>query len=319
MGKKGLPAYVRQVLQQTINWGSRYIAPDSSRRMGPFLWFFVLRRMRSFLQNLPGRVVLSAAAALLFSACDLLEFSPNDHRAPESERDLTAKNMARLAQNPLPAGDTLRFVFTGDSQRFYDDAEDLVRSVNQQPGIQFMLVAGDISDFGFAREMRWINDDLRNLKVPYLTVVGNHDLVGNGRKAYEAIFGPRNYSVVYGDTKIIFVDTNGREYNFDGTAPDLNWLGRELADQSTRRHIVISHVPPGDGDFDPTLTEPYAAALRNDPRLVFELNGHRHAFGISQPFDDGVTYINSSSFESRQYVVLTVWGDKGFRLKKVTF
>ena len=153
---------------------------------------FVLRRMRSFFQNLPVRALLPVAASLVLSSCDLLEFSPNDHRAPDSERDLTAKNLNRLLQNPLPAGDTLRFVFTGDSQRFYDDAEDLVQSVNQQPGIQFMLVAGDISDFGFAREMRWINDDLRKLKVPYLTVVGNHDLVGNGRKAYEAIFGPRN-------------------------------------------------------------------------------------------------------------------------------
>lgn len=275
--------------------------------------------MRSFFQNLPVRALLPAAAALLLSSCDLLEFSPNDHRAPESERDLTEKNLTRLLQNPLPAGDTLRFVFTGDSQRFYDDAEDLVKSVNQQPGIQFMLVAGDISDFGFAREMRWVNDDLRKLKVPYLTVVGNHDLVGNGRKAYEAIFGPRNYSFVYGDTKFIFADTNGREYNFDRTAPDMTWVNKELADRTARRHVIISHVPPQDEDFDPALRNEYANALRDDPRLLFELNGHRHAFGVSEPFDDGVTYINSSSFESRQYVVLTVWGDKGFRLKQVTF
>lgn len=275
--------------------------------------------MRSFFRTSSVRALLPVAASLLLSSCDLLEFSPNDHRAPDSERDLTAKNLAMLAQRPLPAGDTLRFVFTGDSQRFYDDAEDLVKSVNQQPGIQFMLVAGDISDFGFAREMRWINDDLRKLKVPYLTVVGNHDLVGNGRKAYEAIFGPRNYSFVYGDTKFIFADTNGREYNFDGTAPDMTFVKRELADNSVRRHVIISHVPPQDEDFDPALSQPYVTALREDPRLVFELNGHRHAFSIGEVFGDGVTYINSSSFESRQYVILTVWGDKQFRVKQVKF
>jgi 3',5'-cyclic-AMP phosphodiesterase len=275
--------------------------------------------MRSFFRTSSLRALLPVAASFLLGSCGLLEFSPNDHRAPDSERDLTAKNLALLAQRPLPAGDTLRFVFTGDSQRFYDDAEDLVKSVNQQPGIQFMLVAGDISDFGFAREMRWVNDDLRKLKVPYLTVVGNHDLVGNGRKAYEAIFGPRNYSFVYADTKFIFVDTNGREYNFDGTAPDMTFVKRELADNSVRRHVIISHVPPQDEDFDPALPEQYTQALREDPRLVFELNGHRHSFSIGEPFNDGVTYINSSSFESRQYVILTVWGDKQFRLKKVTF
>lgn len=259
------------------------------------------------------------AAALLLGGCEMLEFSPNDHRSPKDQRDLTAKHLARLAQTSVPAGDTLRFVFTGDSQRFYDEAEDLVRSVNQQPGIQFMLVAGDISDFGLAREMRWVDNHLRKLKVPYLTVVGNHDLVGNGRKAYQEIYGPLNYSFTYGDTKFIMTDTNGREYNFNGRIPDMAWVNRELEDASTRRHIIISHVPPQDHDFDPAVRDAYVTALRQDPRLAFEMNGHRHDFSIGQPFDDGVTYINSYGFEKRQYLIVTVWGDKQFRLKKIEF
>lgn len=255
----------------------------------------------------------------MLGGCELLEFSPNDHRASDKQQDLTAKNLARLAQRPLPAGDTLRFVFTGDSQRFYDEAEDLVKSVNQQAGIQFLIVAGDISDFGFGREMRWVDDHLRKLKVPYVTVIGNHDSVGNGRKAYEAIFGPLNYSFTFADTKFIMTDTNGREYNFDGKIPNMSWVSSELQDASTRRHVIISHVPPQDEDFDPAVREAYVTALRNDPRLAFEMNGHRHDFSIGEPFNDGVTYINSYGFEKRQYVIVTVWGDKQFRLKKVQF
>ncbi|GGG39473.1 metallophosphoesterase family protein [Hymenobacter glacieicola] len=275
--------------------------------------------MRSILRNFPIRTLLPAAAALLLGGCELLEFSPNDYRSSDDQQDLTAKNLARLAQTPLPAGDTLRFVFTGDSQRFYDEAEDLVKSVNQQAGIQFMLVAGDISDFGFGREMRWVDDHLHKLKVPYLTVIGNHDSVGNGRKAYEKIFGPLNYSFTYADTKFILADTNGREYNFDGKIPDMSWVNKELRDTSTRRHVIISHIPPQDEDFDPAVREAYVTALRNDPRLAFEMNGHRHDFSIGEPFNDGVTYINSYGFEKRQYLIVTVWGDKQFRLKKVTF
>ncbi|WP_242510010.1 metallophosphoesterase family protein [Hymenobacter persicinus] len=259
-------------------------------------------------------------AALSLSGCEMLEFSPNDFRSPDDEKDLTAKNLERLRQQPLPAGDTLRFVFTGDSQRFYDEAKDLVASVNQQPGIQFLVVAGDISDFGMGREMRWVNEHLRKLKVPYVTVVGNHDSVGNGREAYQHIFGPLNYSFVYGDTKFIMVDTNGREANFDGSTPNMSWVRQQLSDLSgARRQIVISHVPPQDADFDPTLTDAYAGALRTTPKLVFEMNGHRHDFGVSQPFNDGVNYVNSYGFEKRAYVILTVWGDKQFRLKQVKF
>ena len=54
------------------------------------------------------------AALLGLAGCDLLEFSPNDHRVPEEFTNLTEKNLAKLQVRPLAAGDTLRFVFTGD-------------------------------------------------------------------------------------------------------------------------------------------------------------------------------------------------------------
>ncbi|OWP64293.1 metallophosphoesterase [Hymenobacter amundsenii] len=275
--------------------------------------------MSAALSRFSLRAVLAAGLALGLGSCELIEFSPNDYRGPADQQDLTAKNLARLAKTPLPTDDTLRFVFSGDSQRFYDDVEDLVKSVNQQPGIQFMLVSGDIADFGLAREMRWIDDQLRQLKMPYLTVIGNHDHVANGREAYQEIFGPLNYSFTFGDTKFIMTDTNGREYNFNGQVPDMPWVNQQLADRTARRHVIVSHVPPQDEDFDPAVRDQYTAALRADPRLVFEMNGHRHDYGIGQPFNDGVTYVNSYAFEKRRYLIVTVWGDKQFRLKQVSF
>jgi Icc protein len=262
---------------------------------------------------------LSVVAGLGLSSCEMLEFSPVDHRVPDDKKNLTSKNLARLAAQPLAPGDTLRFVFSGDSQRFYDDAEDLVKSVNQQSGVQFMLVAGDISDFGLAREMWWVDDQLSKLRIPYLTVIGNHDQVANGREAYKTIFGPLNYSFTYGDTKFVLTDTNGREYNFNGRIPDVPWVSQQLRDNTVRRHVVISHVPPQDADFDPTVKDAYVSALRQDPRLVFEMNAHRHDFSIGQPFNDGVTYVNSYGFEKRRYLIVTVWGDKQFRLKEIAF
>ena len=259
-------------------------------------------------------------ALLGLAGCNLIEFSPNDHRVPEEFTDLTRKNLAKLQARPLAAGDTLRFVFTGDSQQFYDEADGLVASVNQLSGISFLLVAGDISDFGLARELRWVDEKLRRLNVPYLTVVGNHDLVGNGREAYQHIFGALDYSFVYGDTKFILLDTNGREYNFDGTAPNMGWLRPQLASlEGARRRVVVSHVPPTNDDFDPALRLPYVQALRDAPQLVFAMNGHNHGYSIGQPYNDGVTYVNSDAFSERHYMVVTVWGDRQFRIKRVAF
>ncbi|MBF9219845.1 metallophosphoesterase family protein [Hymenobacter ruricola] len=272
----------------------------------------------SFLRGLGRAVTLLALLGL--AGCELIEFSPNDHRVPEEFTNLTEKNLAKLQARPLAPGDTLRFVFTGDSQQFYDEAKDLVSSVNQLSGISFLVVAGDISDFGLAREMRWVDEKLRRLNVPYVTVVGNHDQVGNGRETYQHIFGALNYSFVYGDTKFTMVDTNGREYNFDGTAPDMPWLRPQLNHlDGARRQVVICHVPPTNDDFDPALRTPYVQALSEAPNLVFEMNGHNHSFAISQPYNDGVTYVNSDAFSERHYMVVTVWGDKQFRIKRVAF
>ncbi|WP_240935471.1 metallophosphoesterase family protein [Hymenobacter sp. HDW8] len=265
--------------------------------------------------------VFLMAATVLLTGCELFEFSPNDVRAPAADRDLTAKNLARLQATPKPTGgDTLRFVFTGDSQRFYDEAGSLVESVNRQRGIAAVVVAGDISDFGLRREMQWVNDRLRHLNVPYLTVIGNHDQVANGRQAYQEIFGPLNYTFTYDRTRFILIDTNSREYGFNGKVPDIGWLEQQLADTvGVRRQILLCHVPPTNEDFDPTLIKPYTEALAKAPRLLFHLNGHAHSFSIGEPYADGVTYINSYAFEKRQYVILTVWGADQYKLEKVAF
>lgn len=261
------------------------------------------------------------AATASLTNCDLLEFSPNDNRAPVSERDLTRKNLIVLAQQPVPtAGDTLRFVFTCDSQRYYDDLKPLVASINQQRGIACVLVGGDISDFGLNRELRWVNDDLKKLKVPYLTVVGNHDLTQNGREAYRTIFGPLNYTFTYARTRFILVNTNGREYNFNGHIPDVPWLQQQLADTvGVRRQVVMAHVPPDDGDFDAAVTPTYTSTLEQAPRLVLHLSGHNDRFYVRQPVPNRVTYISGYSIAQRNYLLLTLWGEHQYKLETIPY
>lgn len=85
----------------------------------------------------------------------------------------------------------------------------------------------------------------------------------------------------------------------------------------------MAHVPPDDSDFDPRLAAAYAHTLAAAPKLVFALNGHRHSFRIGETFRDGVTFINSFSFNKDQYLILTVWNDADgqpkYRLQKVAF
>lgn len=263
----------------------------------------------------PGLISL----LLALGSCQLVEFSPNQAFVPAPERSLTARNLARL-QAAADAKDTVRFVFVGDTQRFYDETEAFVASVNQQRNIDFVLVAGDISDFGLTREFQWVNRRLAALRAPFLTVIGNHDLVGNGRAVYQHVYGPLDYSFEYAGTRFICLDTNGREYGFGRQVPDVAWLRRQLQDKAgVARTVVVSHVPPTDEDFDPALVPAYTAALREAPQLVFHLSGHVHRYTVGQPFQDGVTYLTTYSLQKRRYHIITVWGRQKFRLETVTY
>src|SRR5690606_13733173 len=145
---------------------------------------------------------------------------------------------------------------------------------------------GDISDFGLAKEFIWVNEIMSELKAPYVTVVGNHDLLANGPKVYKRMFGPLNFSFMYAGVKFLFFDSNSREYSFNGLIPDMNWIREELADTSSYDEaILVSHIAPFDGDFDPVLREQYAELMAGNEKVKLSLHGHQHSFSSGDFFD----------------------------------
>ncbi|ELR73281.1 putative calcineurin superfamily phosphohydrolase [Fulvivirga imtechensis AK7] len=195
----------------------------------------------------------------------------------------------------------------GDTQRFYDESDDFVKSVNQLANIDFVVHGGDISDFGLVQEFKWIHEIMSGLKVPYLTVIGNHDLLANGRKVYREMYGELDYTFEYGNYRFIMLNTNSREFNFNGTVPDLMWLKQQLEDNTAnKKTVVMSHIPPFDGDFDPNLEQEYAQLLAEDPNVELSLHAHRHSFFDNEYYDDGTRYFVTTSMQKRGYIVVTM-------------
>ncbi|WP_238354355.1 metallophosphoesterase family protein [Fulvivirga marina] len=251
------------------------------------------------MKNIAPSVVL----ILICSAC--FEYNPNQIILDDDEKNLTAKNIAQIQKKPV--SNIIRFALMGDTQRFYDETKAFVKSINQYDSIDFVVHAGDISDFGLVKEFQWIHELMSEAKFPYLTVVGNHDLLANGRKVYNEIYGKLDYSFEYGNYKFIMLNTNSREYEFDGTVPDLMWLQNQLEDNpDNKKVIVISHIPPFDGDFDPDLEEAYATMLSNDPNVILSLHGHRHSFADDEYYDDGVRYFVTTTTQKAGYAIVTL-------------
>src|SRR5687767_385887 len=92
---------------------------------------------------------------IIISACKKIEYSPNQAKTKGMEDGLNRKNIEALQARQND--DTVRIAFIGDTQRFYDECGLFVDKVNALPGVDLVIIAGDISDFGLYREFQWIN------------------------------------------------------------------------------------------------------------------------------------------------------------------
>jgi len=247
--------------------------------------------------------------ASLQSTC--WEYSPNQIFDTDTPVELNKTNLQKLFS--IPKDDTVTIAFVGDSQRFYDELEIFVEKVNTLPSVDFILLAGDISDFGLLEEFKLANNKLSKLKKPYIGVVGNHDLLANGEQIFERMFGPLNFSVIYDSIKFIIHNTNSREYS-TGNVPDIAWLKHELMnDDSAIYFIAVSHIPPFSSDFDRNLEKDYVKSLRETKGLLLSLHGHLHNHQDTFPYGDGVRYITSYSFDQKSFVLLKIASGKVYK------
>lgn len=246
----------------------------------------------------------------MMMACKKFEYSPYQEQTVDGVNmpgNLTAVNLEKLKTSEATADDTVTIIFTGDSQRFYDRLEDLVKKANGLSNVDFLVLSGDITDFGLLQEYLWIKERLDLLHMPYLCAIGNHDLTASNGDVYRKIFGDKNFAFLYKDYKFLFHDTNGREYGFDGTAPNINWLTQQTNDPSARWFVGVSHVPPYDVDFDDALELPYKNLFNSTPGFILSLHGHLHSTGDSHHYEDNVRYMNSNAVQKEEFILLKLY------------
>lgn len=241
-----------------------------------------------------------------FTSCELMEYSPNQVFDKDTPRDLNKKNLERLFN--APADDTVRFILTGDSQRAYKNAEDLVKVVNGMPGIDLVFLAGDISDFGLLGEMEWVDQIFSKLRAPYIGVIGNHDMVANGQKVYTRMYGPVDFCFTYQGIKFVCHNTNSREVNFNGSVPNISWLKEELTPtEQVKAYVAVAHVPPFSQDFDKNLQSDYEKTVNSSPTLA-ALYAHHHSEEIH--YNNNIPYMVTNAIVKRQFLLVEIVNGK---------
>lgn len=233
----------------------------------------------------------SFVCACWLSAC--IELSPFETDLEAHERDLTRQNIAKLEARPEPR-EPLRFAVISDSHQAWDELSDVVTHLNQREDLAFVVHLGDMTTFGLRHEFRQTLAQLRKLSVPFLTVIGNHDAISNGKIVYRAMFGPYDYSFEYGQLRFVALNTNPLE--FGAGTPDLAWLSAAIETDDRRPVVVLTHQPPKNGGYELDFLERHGVSAL--------ISAHDHAASLSD--ERGLLRVTVDDAWSRHWTEVTL-------------
>lgn len=260
----------------------------------------------------------------LFS-CDLFDYHPYDGRIDlDLGKDVNAINAARIEQMCMQK-DTIRFVWFGDSGRSLDELEAFVKHINRNDSIDFGIHAGDLTEFGLTKEFEWGQEILRKLRFPYTVIIGNHDIIANGDKVYEKMFGNQNFRFIANDILFLCLNTNAIEYDYSNPVPDFTFIKEALEEANNgsgsanySRTVVAMHAPPYNEQFNNNVAEIFHEKIKEFPDLQFCLYGHNHNFDASDLFNDGTIYYCCDDIGKRSYLLFTITPD-GYSYEYIKF
>lgn len=185
-------------------------------------------------------------------------------------------------QLSVPDADTVRpfrIALMSDVQEAIDRVSDLYARMNQEPSVEFLLGAGDLTQQGERAQLARFEQELLALDVPYYTTLGNHEL-GESPPPYHDTFGRGSFSFSYHGARFTMLDSASA--TIDPTVYE--WLDEWLGQGRDVFHAVAMHVPP----IDPVGLRNGSFASRNEANKLLgrlrrggvdlTLYGHLHSY-----------------------------------------
>lgn len=181
-----------------------------------------------------------------------------------------------------------------------EDLENSVKQINNTPAIEFVLVTGDVTEFGDKVSLEKAKELLDKLNVPYYITSGNHETKwsASGHTDFTRIFGDDKFAFEYKGVRFFGFNTGPVLRMADGhvSPQDITWLQNELSKKDKSLPVILAtHYPLQYGDVD-NWYELTDAVRSHNIRAV--LGGHYHRNAVFA-YDGIPGLINRSNLRAK--------------------
>ena len=219
------------------------------------------------------RKLLILASCIAITSCEeMTAFSPYD--AKTLQRNQNVKNISEIQGEQMNA-DSLVFIALTDTHSGYSDLRAAVKTINEMEGISFVVVCGDITNWGLAKEFDDYFGVINRLNIPFITVIGNHDYLSSGKLIYNKMFGLTNFYFDIGNYRMVIFDNvvweNGNQ------SPDFDWFQGALTVPEGMTGIACFHIHPWDLQLDKGHADRMREIIENKS-VALSLFGHGHDY-----------------------------------------
>lgn len=189
-----------------------------------------------------------------------------------------------LAVAPLK-GQSVRFAWLTDThvggQTGAEDLRTSLRDINALDSIDFVILSGDITEYGSNKQLREAKSILEGLEIPYHIIPGNHDTKWSesGATEFARLWGSDKFVFDAGGFRFIGMHQGPIMRMGDGqfTPEDIRWLDSVITAMPDAQQpvIYVTHYP-----LDPGIANWYEVLdrlKRINTQAVLVGHGHHNA------------------------------------------
>ncbi|WP_375170845.1 glycosyltransferase [Marinobacter sp.] len=161
----------------------------------------------------------------------------------EDYKGLHTDQVERI-QRSLPADEPISFAVVGNINNSIGIFEERIVPELNASGLDFMVSAGNAVSGGGEDKYRALYGSLSHLEIPYLLTFGAHEYEDFGSFRFYDHFGPHFFSILAGNSRLIFLDSTGK-------TPwqwQIRWLNDLLSQDSSKARILFLGHPPVEPD-----------------------------------------------------------------------